>query len=204
MAALIRAFDWSKTPIGPRADWSPTLRIMVEFLLANRFPILLWWGPQYISIYNDAYRPVLGEKHSWALGRPVEECWNEIWHILKPLIDTPFNGGPATWNDDIELEINRHGFLEETHFTIAYSPVPDEAAANGIGGVLATVTEISEKVIGERRIVVLRDLAARTGEARTPTEACVISSCPERSRLGEWSYRGRPYGSSRKWPCIRL
>jgi signal transduction histidine kinase/CheY-like chemotaxis protein len=176
MGALIRTFDWSKTPIGPMANWSPTLRIMIRVLLANRFPLLLWWGPQYVSIYNDAYIPVLGAKHPWALGKPVSECWSEIWHILKPLIDTPFNGGPATWNEDIELEIQRHGFPEETHFTIAYSAVPDEAAPDGVGGVLATVTEISEKVVGERRIVILRDLAARTGDARTAAEACAIAA----------------------------
>jgi hypothetical protein len=72
--------------------------------------------------------------------------------MLKPLVDTPFKGGPATWNDDILLEINRYGFTEETHFTIAYSPVPDETTSTGIGGVLATVHEISEKMIGERRV----------------------------------------------------
>ena len=79
------------------------------------------------------------------MGQPVRECWSEIWHVLQPLIDTPFNGGPATWNEDISLEINRHGFVEETHFTIAYSPVPDETAPGGIGGVLATVHEITER-----------------------------------------------------------
>jgi signal transduction histidine kinase/DNA-binding response OmpR family regulator len=174
MGALIRALDWSQTAIGPMQDWSPTLRMMIPFLLANRFPLLLWWGPEYVSIYNDAYRPVLGTKHSWALGKPVSECWSEIWHILKPLIDTPFNGGPATWNDDIELEINRHGFLEETHFTVAYSAVPDEAAPNGTGGVLATVVEITEKVVTERRTTILRDLAARAGDARSTAEACTM------------------------------
>jgi signal transduction histidine kinase/DNA-binding response OmpR family regulator len=176
MGALIRTFDWSKTPIGSMANWSPTLRVMIPVLLANRFPLLLWWGPQYVSIYNDAYIPVLGAKHPWALGKPVSECWSEIWHILKPLIDTPFNGGRATWNDDIELEIQRHGFPEETHFTIAYSAVPDEAAHDGVGGVLATVTETTEKVVGQRRIVILRDLAARAGDARTATEACAIAA----------------------------
>ena len=176
MGSLIRAYDWAQTAIGPLTSWTPTLRTMVRFLLANRFPLLLWWGPQYVSIYNDAYRPVLGTKHPWALGKPVSECWSEIWHILQPLIDTPFYGGPPTWNDDIELEINRHGFVEETHFTVAYSPVPDEAAANGIGGVLATVTETTEKVVGERRIVVLRDLGYRAAEAKTAEEASAIAA----------------------------
>ena len=176
MGALIRSLDWSTTPIGPVESWSPALRMMVRFLLANRFPLLLWWGPQYVSIYNDPYRPVLGKKHPWALGRPVSECWSEIWHVLQPLIDTPFKGGPATWDEDIQLEINRHGFVEETHFTIAYSPVPDDTVPGGIGGVLATVHEITEKVVAERRVIALRDLGARVGDARTPEEACAIAA----------------------------
>ncbi|MFN8556469.1 MAG: ATP-binding protein [Dehalococcoidia bacterium] len=174
MAALMRAFDWSTTSIGPVETWSPTLRMMVQFLLVNRFPLLLWWGPQYVSIYNDSYRPVLGAKHPWALGRPVSECWSEIWHILQPLIDTPFHGGPATWNEDILLELNRYGFLEEAHFTIAYSPVHDDSVASGIGGVLATVHEITEQVVGQRRVVALRDLGAHVGDARTAEDACAI------------------------------
>jgi GAF domain-containing protein len=172
MGAVMRATDWSKTPIGPVEAWSPTLRTTVSFLLANRFPLLLWWGSQYTSIYNDAYRPILGEKHPKSMGQPVSECWSEIWHILKPLIDTPFKGGPATWMDDIRLEINRHGFVEETHFTIAYSPVPDETAPRGIGGVLATVHEITDKVIGEHRVVALRDLGTRSAEVKTAEAAC--------------------------------
>jgi PAS domain S-box-containing protein len=176
MGDLIRAHDWSQTAIGPIDGWSPALRMMVRFMLANRFPMLLWWGPQYVSLYNDAYRPVLGTKHPWALGRTVSECWSEIWHVLKPLIDRPFEGGAATWNDDIELEINRYGFTEETHFTIAYSPVPDEITDSGIGGVLATVTEITDKVIGERRLIILRDLGARATEAKTAQDACQIAA----------------------------
>jgi signal transduction histidine kinase len=148
--------------------------MMVSFLLANRFPLLLWWGADYISIYNDAYRPILGTKHPRALGQPVRECWSEIWHILQPLIDSPFHGGPPTWIEDMELELRRHDFSEEAHFTVAYSPVPDESAPRGIGGVLATVHEITEKVVGERRIAALRDLGARTAEAKSAEEACLM------------------------------
>ena len=120
MARLVRELDWAATPLGPVAGWSASLRMMVRFVLANRFPMLLWWGPQYIQVYNDAYRPILGTKHPQFLGRPVSECWTEIWDILKPLIDTPFLGGPATWMEDLEVELIRHGFTEEAHFTIAY------------------------------------------------------------------------------------
>jgi signal transduction histidine kinase/CheY-like chemotaxis protein len=176
MGALIKSKDWSHTPLGPVESWSQSLRMMVSFLLANRFPLLLWWGPRYVSIYNDAYRPILGAKHPRSLGQPASECWSEIWQILEPLIDTPFKGGPATWMDDLPLEINRYGFVEETHFTVAYSPVPDETAPRGIGGVLATVHEITEKVVGERRVVVLRDLGAGATQAKTAEEACAVAS----------------------------
>src|SRR5215469_11083927 len=176
MAARIRSFDWPATPLGPMDSWSPALRMMVRFLLANRFPLLLWWGPQYISLYNDAYRPVLGTKHPWALGQPVSECWKEIWHVLQPLIDTPFHGGPATWDEDILLVINRHGFAEETHWLIAYSPVPDESVPGGIGGVLATVHETTEKVVSERRMTALHDLGIRPVEAKMPEAACVVAA----------------------------
>lgn len=172
MGALMQPMDWGATKLGPVEIWSPTLRMMVRFLLANRFPLLLWWGPDFCQLYNDAYRPILGTKHPQSLGQPGRNCWSEIWHILEPLIRSPFEGGPATWMEDIPLEINRHGFMEETHFTIAYSPVPDEAAPRGIGGVMATVHEISEKVVGERRTMALRDLGAAVLEERNAQEAC--------------------------------
>jgi hypothetical protein len=130
MARVMRGLDWSQTPLGLVNTWSPALRMMARFLLANRFPLLLWWGPQFCQLYNDAYRPILGKKHPQFVGRPVSECWSEIWHILEPLIQTPFEGGPSTWIEDFPLEVNRHGFLEETHFTVAYSPVPDETLTN--------------------------------------------------------------------------
>jgi signal transduction histidine kinase/CheY-like chemotaxis protein len=164
MGARVRAFDWSKSPLGPRETWSPALRATLGVMLANRFPLLLWWGPDYISIYNDAYVPILGNKHPNALGLPVRECWSEIWDILQPLIDTPYNGGPSTWIEDFELHIQRLGRPEETHFTVAYSPVPDDTTDHGIGGVLATVHEITQKVIGERRVAILRDLGVRAAQ----------------------------------------
>jgi PAS domain S-box-containing protein len=174
MESLIDSLDWSRTLIGPRESWSPALNMIVRLVLANRFPMLLWWGPEFCQIYNDPYRPVLGTKHPKSLGQPANECWPEIWPVIGPLIETPFHGGPATWVEDLELEVNRHGYTEETHFTVAYSPVPDETAAGGIGGVLATVHETSEKVIGQRRVAVLRDLGARSAEAKTAEDACRI------------------------------
>ena len=168
--------DWSKTPIGDVETWSPALRMMVRLVLANRFPLLLWWGPRYCQLYNDAYRPVLGDKHPASMGQPASECFPEIWDVIGPLIDTPFSGGSATWMDDLQLEYIRYDRLEEAHFTVAYSPVPDESMPSGIGGVLATMYEITEQVVGERRRSALRDLGSRSAEAKTAEEACSIAA----------------------------
>jgi len=176
MANLIRAKNWAETPIGSFEKWSPTLRMMMNFLLANRFPALLWWGPQYTQFYNDAYVPIPGAKHPKALGQTASDCWPEVWHVLQPLVDTPFQGGPATWIEDLELEIHRSNTTEETHFTVAYSPVADETVPSGIGGVLATVHEVTEKIVGERRISILRDLGAQAAEAKSAEQACAAAA----------------------------
>jgi signal transduction histidine kinase len=173
MARLVSEFDWSSTDLGPPSGWSASLSMIVRFVLANRIPMLLWWGPDYIQIYNDAYAPILGAKHpQQALGRSFRECWSEVFHVLGPLVDVPFNGGQATYMDDIELLVHRHGFDEESHFTIAYSPVPDDSVPRGIGGVLGTVVEITQKVFSERRLKILSDLGSHGSEARTAEEAC--------------------------------
>jgi signal transduction histidine kinase len=185
MGALMRSIDWSRSPLGPVSGWSQGLRTTVGLLLHNRFPLLLWWGPKFVQFYNDAYMPIPGAKHPRAMGQPASECWAEIWHVIGPMIEAPFGGQPATWSDDLELFHTRRGFLEETHYRVAYSPVPDETVAStGIGGVLATVAEITEQVYGQRQLRTLRDLGERAADARTPEEACdtaaatLVQGCP--------------------------
>jgi PAS domain S-box-containing protein len=176
MGRVIRALDWSKSPIGSIESWSPTLLMLVRLILSNSQQMVVWWGPRLIQIYNDAAWPALGDKHPRSMGQPASECWAEIWHIIAPLIETPFAGGPATWMDDILLHVNRKGFMEETHWTIAYSPVLDETAPSGIGGVIGTVNEITEKIIGERRLLLLRDLGACASEPKTAEQACAVAA----------------------------
>jgi signal transduction histidine kinase len=173
MGERILGLDWGATPLGRIETWSASLRTTVSLMLNSRFPMLLWWGADYISIYNDAYIPVLGVKHPWGLGKPVRECWSEIWHVLQPLIDSPFHGGPSTWMDDICLIINRNGYNEETHFTIAYSPAPDTTVPGGIGGVLATVVETTAQVINERALETLRKTSSYLIGCRSEQEVLV-------------------------------
>jgi PAS domain S-box-containing protein len=152
MGAVMRSIDWSKTAAGPVESWSPTLRVMLRTLLVNGQPMVLWWGPSFVQFYNDAFRPALGAKHPRAMGQPASECWAQIWPTLGPLIKTPFGGGESTATADLPLAITRHELVpaEETHWTFACSRVPDDTAPRGIGGVLATVNQITAKVVGER------------------------------------------------------
>jgi PAS domain S-box-containing protein len=173
MGALMRALDWSATPIGPVEEWSQALRTTVGLLLRNRFPLILWWGPKFVQFYNDTYRPILGDKHPKSMGQPASECYSEIWHIIGPMIEAPFSGLPATVDDDLLLLYNKRGFLEETYWKVAYSPVPDETVRpTGVGGVLATVAETTEHIYGERQLRTLRELGARSADAKTPQQAC--------------------------------
>ncbi len=167
---LIDQFDWASTPVGPREAWPQSLRTSVSICLASRFPILIWWGPELIKIYNDAYATVIGAKHPHALGAPGREVWPEIWDIIGPMLDQALHEAKATWSDDQLLMLNRYGYPEECYFTFSYSPILDESG--GVGGIFTAVFETTSRVIGERRLDTLRRLAARAGEATTVEEAC--------------------------------
>ncbi len=176
MGEMVSRRDWAATPLGSAEGWPLELRAMVDVVLASRFPMVFWWGPELIQIYNDAYLPIMGDKHPVALGQTARECWAEIWETIGPQIMSVHNGGLATWNEDVLLDINRHGFVGESYFTWSYSPLPHAAARNGVGGVLCTVQETTQKVIGERRILLLRDLAAFGTEAKSAEEECRVAA----------------------------
>ncbi|NPC80041.1 response regulator, partial [Pyxidicoccus fallax] len=174
MGALMRSIDWSRTGLGPVTGWPRSLKTMVGVILGSRFPMLVWWGPDMLQIYNDAYRPVLGVKHPASMGAPARRIWSEIWDVIGPMAEGVLAGGPPPWHEDFQLFINSRGFVEETFHTFSYSPVPDDEGR--VGGVLNTVQETTQKVRGERQVRLLRDLAARLADARSVDEACTLAT----------------------------
>ncbi|HEY7914218.1 MAG TPA: ATP-binding protein [Blastocatellia bacterium] len=174
MGARIRAFDWSKTQVGVIEDWPQSLRTAVRIILNSRYPMFVWWGPQYINFYNDAYIPMLGHRHPEALGRPAPEIWSEIWDVVGPQADLVLSKGEATWNEELLLVMQRYGYPEETYFTFSYSPIADDEG--GPCGVFSAVIEDTQRVLSERRMRTLRELAAATAEARSAEEACELSA----------------------------
>jgi hypothetical protein len=158
--------DWASAPIGPVEAWPQSLRTAVSILLNSKYPMFIGWGPELVFLYNDAYRPVLGAtKHPDSIGRPTREIWEEIWGTLGPLADRAVSQGEPTWSDDLVLMMNRYGYVEETYFTFSYSPIRDETG--GVGGMFCACTETTGKVLGERRLRCLRDLATAAAEAQT-------------------------------------
>ena len=173
MGRLIRSMDWSKTKLGPVEDWPSSLRTMLGVVLGSRFPMLLWWGPDLLHLYNDAYRSILRDKHPASLGAPAAQVWAEVWDVAGPMIRSVQEGGPATWTEDLQLFINSEGKTEETYFTFSYSPVPGDDGR--VGGVLNTVQETTAKVQSERQIRMLHDLATRAADAKSEDEAYRIT-----------------------------
>src|SRR5262245_32300612 len=171
MAQRIRDLDWSSTPLGGVETWPASLKLIVCVVLASGFPMAVRWGPELILIYNDAYRPILRDKHPGALGRPLREVWWEIYPELGPLNEAILRGErEGFFAEDHLWAIRRAGAaIEDARFTISYSPIPDETAPRGIGGVLTTCIETTKRVRKAKARQVLNDpleadLAQRTAE----------------------------------------
>ena len=173
MRDLVAAFDWPTTPLGAMSEWPQSLKTPVDILLTSRFAMWMGYGPELTFLYNDAYcRMTLGAKHPWALGRPASEVWAEIWKDISTRIEQVMATGVATWDEGLLLFLERSGYPEETYHTFSYSPLGAEDGT--IAGMLCVVVEETERVIAERRISSLRDLAAAFSEATT--EAKVLDA----------------------------
>jgi signal transduction histidine kinase/ActR/RegA family two-component response regulator len=159
--ALVRDIDWSQTPVGPAEQWPASLKAILGILLHSRHPMFLWWGPELIQFYNDAYLPSFGKgKHPAAMGQRGADCWQEIWPIISPQIDDVMRRGKASWNEDHLVPIFRNGRIEEVYWTYGYSPVFDDEG--GVGGTLVVCTETTGQVLASRRLRSLRALAEAT------------------------------------------
>jgi PAS domain S-box-containing protein len=169
MGERIRTFDWASHPLGPVKRWPQALRTSVSTCLDCAFPIVIWWGSELVILYNDEYRPILGSaKHPAALGACGSKVWPEIWDIIGPMLSRVLERGEATRSRDLLLHIERHGYPEEAYFSFSYSPIRDDG---DICGIFCPVIETTEKVIGERRLCTLRDLAAECNGAESESAA---------------------------------
>ena len=156
MGERIRNFNWSKTSLGDPQHWQNSLKTCVRIMLTSPQPMFVWWGKEYINIYNDAYRFVLGEKHPHALGASGNIVWKEIWKEVGARADIVFNKNEGTYDDALLLIMNRHGYDEETYFKFSYNPIPGDNG--GTAGLFCVCTEETERIINERSLKTLQEL----------------------------------------------
>ena len=149
MSAAMQAFDWGATPLGEPAAWPQSLRSLARLMLGAGQPMFMAWGPQRIWLYNDAFIPILGDKHPAALGAPSQVVWGEAWEVLEPLFDRVF-GGEGVHMEDFALNLDRSGVLEEAHFAFSYNPARDESGA--VAGLFGVCTETTRQVTALRRL----------------------------------------------------
>jgi PAS domain S-box-containing protein len=149
LGALMQRKDWSQSPLGPIEAWPAHLKGAVSLMLPAQVQIVMFWGPEFVALYNDAYAPSIGNKHPHALGRPAQEYWTELWDDLEPLLQRA-RGGETIFAEDRPFKIERHGYMEEVFFNISYSPVRDDKG--DVAGVFCIVAETTERVLAMRKL----------------------------------------------------
>src|ERR1700723_1562393 len=187
LAGLIASKDWSTTALGDSNNWSPSLKLIVGIMTASGFPMAVRWGPELILIYNDGYRTILADKHPWALGLPFRVVWPEVVSELIPLQEAILTGeSPGLYSEDLPLTICRRGTSWETaHFTVSYSPVPDPSSPTGIGGVLVTAVETSERLRVEKALE-FKTQELSEANRRLHNEQDLYRSALAAGRMGTW------------------
>jgi PAS domain S-box-containing protein len=175
MGERIRLHDWSATPLGPLSNWPHSMRSAVSLCVKSQLPIIINWGwPDLIVLYNDAFISLIGEKHPAALGTRLFESWPELRPTIEGTLESVLIAGRAALSKDLLHVYDRNGFLEERYYTVSFNPIQLESGRSG--GCLSLTDDTTDRVIGERRLRTLRDLAARSMEAKEIDEACRIAA----------------------------
>jgi diguanylate cyclase (GGDEF)-like protein/PAS domain S-box-containing protein len=174
VGALMRTLDWSATPLGPPQSWPQSLVSVLSICLSTRFPIAVFWGPQFILLYNDAWIPLQGGRHPAALGKPAQEALAESWDVLKSSFHRAFYDGEATSSERQYIASARHGYTEECYFDYGISPIRGEE--DRIVGLFMPATETTHRVLARRRSYLLHALAKGTAGASSVEQACVLGT----------------------------
>ncbi len=164
---LIRSINWAKTSIGSQEAWPQSLRSALSICINSNFPIAIYWGPDLVLMYNEAWSPIPGSKHPWAFGKTAIEVWPEIWSDIEPQFQKAFSGVPGGSKDAL-LPMQRHGYTEECYFDFTFTPIYGESGK--VEGIFNAVIETTYRVINERRANVLQKLVERIGGVPTSIE----------------------------------
>jgi hypothetical protein len=138
------------------SGWPAELLAAARTVLSFRLPMMIWWGPDLVQIYNEAFVPILGDKQPAALGQRAILCWPEAWADVGPLAASVTAGEGVTLSQDFLLFLKRHGYIEETYWTFSYSPIVNDA--NEVLEILVATTDVTGRVVGERQLATVYEL----------------------------------------------
>jgi PAS domain S-box-containing protein len=173
MGALIDAHDWAGTALGDPSRWPPSLRVALPICLATQSVGALYWGPDFVVLYNDAYALALGNRHPFALGRPLREVWPEIWDVLSVQVQSVIDSGRGFTTEHQPLTMLRHGKPEETYWVYSFAPVFEEDGS--VAGCYVTALETTQQILAERgRAATVASLAHSEEQLRLATEAAEV------------------------------
>ncbi|WKN33300.1 ATP-binding protein [Porifericola rhodea] len=172
MGALIRAYNWSKHPMGEPGSWPQSLTTGLRIMLESAYPMFIWWSSELYMFHNDPYLPALGKKHPEALGAKAREMWSEIWEQIGQVVEDILAEGKKFYAEDLLMFLERKGFPEETYWTFSYSPMPNDDGS--VGGVFCACSEVSGKVIGERRLKTLKDIGDIRAQLYGEKDVCQV------------------------------
>jgi PAS domain S-box-containing protein len=150
LGALIRAYDWAATPLGPIATWPQSLCAAVNLCLGSAVASFVWWGPDLIQFYNDAALAIVRAKHPADLGRPARAVWADVWPVVGGLLESVLATGEAVRGDDLPMAPDRGGPLETAYFTFSYGPARDEQGH--VAGVFCVALETTARVRAEEQL----------------------------------------------------
>ncbi|OZI43731.1 two-component system sensor histidine kinase/response regulator [Bordetella genomosp. 5] len=171
--ALLRAHDWRGTRLGDPAGWPQSLKTAVRIMLTSRQPIYIAWGEDFHFLYNDPYQSILGARHPAAMAQPTREVWHEIWHYMEPLLHTAVTRAEGTYEEEKLLIMERNGYPEETYYTFSFTPLPNDDGS--IGGIICANSDDTRRVVGDRQLKLLRELATVMPQAADWRDACRLS-----------------------------
>lgn len=140
MADRVRGHDWSSTTLGPIESWSKELLTIVNLVLASPLPARTMWGPEFILIYNDAYRSFPGPRHPWALGRPAKEVYGESWPVVGPLLETAFATGETLFHEKLLVPLPAEHGVRHVYLNYSFNPIFESGKIAGLFGPLHDVT----------------------------------------------------------------
>jgi PAS domain S-box-containing protein len=170
MAELIRAHAWSSTPLGPIEDWPEALLLSANLMLSCAFPSLVFWGKELVQLYNDAFIPLLAERHPSGLGQTAQKCWRDAWHIVGPNLRRVMKDGETVSHENAVIPVVRDGRLQDIRWTYSYSPIYGAGGETGGDalGVLVVCQDVTREMTAAQELQKsgekTRESAKRLGE----------------------------------------